>query len=647
FNRAGRRKRIPRMLPVLLAALLAGAGAAAGAASAATAAPVPPQHAQAAAAHPAHATDAAHATDTADTADTADAATAPLAAKPYMGWTSWDSFRCNVSAQTVEQQALLLHQKLQSSGYDYVNIDSDCDNYINGDGYKIYNPTTFPQGLEPVSRYVHGLGLKLGVYLYPGIPIPAVQQNTPIPGTPYHAQDIIDNTSTYGNTFQDTYQIDYSKPGAQQFIDGWADWLAAQGVDYVKIDAVSPGSDATGYNAMPDVQAWRKALDQTGRKIWLEISWHIDPTDASFWKTNANGWRADDDIDCYATGTCTGLTAWSNPTGYVPDTVLARFFDAPAWSGYTGPGGWTDLDALDIGNGSLDGLTDTQSQTAMTLWAITRSPLYTGDDLSTLTPYGLSLLTNRGAIAVDQAGLAGGKPVASDTDQQVWYAPMPGGKRAVALFNLGGQPEPVSASWKDLGFCGSANVKDVWSGTELGQHRNGFAATVPAQGSRLLLVTPTRSGTCPAAPPAAPGTFYPADSPQNTLSGNASLTSCPSCTGGVMAGNLYQGGAVQFNDIQAPHAGPYLVTFSYATDNARTANISVNGTPDEVIGDFPLTGGWDAMESYTIRVDLQQGDNSITISSVPQAGSNSYGSYDPNFGGLTVSPAPSPTAFQS
>jgi hypothetical protein len=619
---------ILRILPALLAALLAGAVSPASAVSAATTTP------------------ARHAQDSVPR--TADTAAAQFATTPYMGWTSWDSLRCNVSAATVEQQALLMHQKLQQFGYDYVNIDSDCDNYINSDGYKIYNPSTFPQGLEPVSSYVHSLGLKLGVYVNPGIPIPAVQQNTPIPGTPYHAQDIIDGTGAYGNAFDNTYQIDYSKPGAQQFIDDWADWLASQGVDFVKLDAVSPGSDTTSYNTMADVKAWSEALDQTGRKIWLEISWNIDPSDASFWKTYANGWRADDDIDCYATGTCTGLTAWSNPTGYVPDTVLARFFDAPAWSSYTGPGGWTDLDSLDIGNATLDGLTDTQSQTAMTLWAITRSPLYTGDDLSTLTPYGLSLLTNSGVIAVDQAGLAGGRPVASDTDQQVWYAPMPGGEWAVALFNLGGQPEPVTASWNDLGFCGSASVNDVWADASLGQYQNGFEATVPSDGSRLLLVKPDGSGNCPATPPAPPSTYYPADSPSNTLSGNASLTSCSGCTGGEMAGNLYQGGAISFNDVQAAVTGTYLVTFSYASDNdGRSAYIDVNGSPDEVIGDFPLTGGWDTMESYTIRVGLRQGDNTITITSQPQAGSSTFGSYDPNFAGLSVSPAPAPTAVGS
>jgi len=40
----------------------------------------------------------------------------------------------------------------------------------------------------------------------------------------------------------------------------------------------------------------------------------------------------------------------------------------------------------------------------MTLWAVEAAPLYIGDDLTKLDPYGLSLLTNDEVIAVDQAG---------------------------------------------------------------------------------------------------------------------------------------------------------------------------------------------------------------------------------------------------
>jgi alpha-galactosidase len=416
------------------------------------------------------------------------AASGTLAARPYMGWTSWDTFRCNISATLIEQQALLMHQKLQRYGYRYVNIDSDCGNFVvNKYGYSVYNPSQFPGGIAPVARYVHHLGLKLGVYAVPGIPIQAVQENTPIQGTRYHAQDIIYGTTVYGNHFDNTYKIDYAKPGAQAYIDGWARYLARQGVDYLKLDGVAPGSGVPGYNTMADVKAWSLALRRTGRPIWLEISSIIDPAYASFWSKYANGWRADDDIDCYSS--CPGqLTDWSK--------VADRFSDAVPFAPYTGPGGWTDLDSALVGNSAKDGLTATESQTVMTLWAIVRSPLYTGDDLSTLTPDGLALLTNRGVIAVDQESLPGGVPVQAGVQQQVWHAAMPHGDVAVALFNLASSAMPVTATWQDVGVCGPASVRDVWTNQELGQFADGFTATVPAHGSRLLLVYPADGFSC-------------------------------------------------------------------------------------------------------------------------------------------------------
>ncbi len=96
-----------------------------------------------------------------------------------------------------------------------------------------------------------------------------------------------------------------------------------------------------------------------------------------------------------SSATATPWSAWEN-------SVDDRFDDAPAWSRQAGPGGWNDLDSLDVGNGAMDGLTKAERQTYATLWAISKSPLYTGDTLTRLDSYGLSLLTNREVIAVDQ-----------------------------------------------------------------------------------------------------------------------------------------------------------------------------------------------------------------------------------------------------
>jgi alpha-galactosidase len=104
-----------------------------------------------------------------------------------------------------------------------------------------------------VANYVHSLGLKFGLYVTPGISKQAVAENTPIQGTSYTAGEIAEPSVPENNyNCGGMVGIDYSKPGAQAFIDSWADELASWGVDYVKLDGV-------GSFDIPDVQAWSNA----------------------------------------------------------------------------------------------------------------------------------------------------------------------------------------------------------------------------------------------------------------------------------------------------------------------------------------------------------------------------------------------------
>jgi alpha-galactosidase len=54
---------------------------------------------------------------------------------------------------------------------------------------------------------------------------------------------------------------------------------------------------------------------------------------------------------------------------------------------------------LEIGNG---GMTTTEYRTHMSLWAMLAAPLLAGNDLRTVAPEILSILTNRELIAIDQ-----------------------------------------------------------------------------------------------------------------------------------------------------------------------------------------------------------------------------------------------------
>lgn len=46
--------------------------------------------------------------------------------------------------------------------------------------------------------------------------------------------------------------------------------------------------------------------------------------------------------------------------------------------------GSSNLDSLELSRGALDGLTETERQTAMSIWSIAAAPLYLGDDLTQL-----------------------------------------------------------------------------------------------------------------------------------------------------------------------------------------------------------------------------------------------------------------------
>lgn len=326
-----------------------------------------------------------------------------------MGWSSWSLESTDypgvnptggaswLTEAHVLQQADALSGELKAYGYNYVNIDAGWSNGFDQYGRPVANPTTFPDGIAYIAKHVHAEGLKLGIYLAVGLAPAAYDDGTtPIYGSPgCTTADIVYPDLRLTNGWNSAYQIDYASPCAQDYIDSIANEFASWGVDYLKLNGVGPGSGqgGTDYDNIPDVAAWSQALKATGRPIQFTLSWSLAHADASAWQTYANGWRIDTDVECY----CDTLVTWNN-------SVKQRWTDVVQWIPDAGPGHWNNLDSLDVGNGAVDGLTDAERQSYMTLWAIEDAPLISGDDLTKLDSYGLSLLTNREVIAVDQAG---------------------------------------------------------------------------------------------------------------------------------------------------------------------------------------------------------------------------------------------------
>src|SRR5260370_2094800 len=82
------------------------------------------------------------------------------------------------------------------------------------------------------------------------------------------------------------------------------------------------------------------------------------------------------------------------------DAILnALDLNAPL-AAWTRPGGFTDPDMLEVGNGMLTG---SEHRAHFTFWAIMSAPLSVRADLTTLTESALSILTTPWIIALDQA----------------------------------------------------------------------------------------------------------------------------------------------------------------------------------------------------------------------------------------------------
>ncbi|KAH8120507.1 Arabinanase/levansucrase/invertase [Phellopilus nigrolimitatus] len=111
----------------------------------------------------------------------------------------------------------------------------------------------------------------------------------------------------------------------------------------------------------------------------------------------------------------------------------------------------------------------------------------------------------------------------------------------------------------------------------------------------------------------ASGTSYEAES--GTLSGNATVISGSSFSGGKVVGYLGNGGSVTINDVQGNGQGQWVALYYANADSFwRNTTVSVNGGAT-VLVDQPNTGGVDDLLSVPVKLNLTSGANSLTFSS--------------------------------
>jgi alpha-galactosidase len=541
--------------------------------------------------------------------------------KPYLGWSSFSQQTIQgdflTQANMITQSDALKASGLQEHGFVYINLDSGWQGSFDQNGRPIPNNTTFPD-IKGMVDHIHANGQKAGIYWIPGIEQPAVDGNYPILGTPYHTQDIVVIPLAKGNAFAanppNPYhdKIDFTKPGAQEYMDSIVELFSSWGFDFIKLDAVTPGSYSNDLSIdnRADVEAWSNAITRTGRPIWLTVSWQLSQDYASVWQQWSNARRIDDDVECE--GRCATLTNWPR--------IVLREYDDVGWEHEASTTlGWNDMDTLDVGDGSLDGLSDVEKQTAITIWAMANSPVYLGGDLTKLDNFAKSAFTNDELIVVDQSGV----PAVQVTGgpQPVWMSKQADGSIYVAVYNLNGLSSKVTVRWSDLGFRHALAVRDVWNRTNLGPSARAFTTTLVGHGSRLLKVTPLGAVAAPV------GQVYEAETA--TLSGATVVSSCSACSGGAKLS--YLGASPSSNtatfNVYVKDAGTYRMEVDAMTQGPRALVYVVNGTHPATLN---MGGGsFNLPQATTVPVTLLGGNNTITF--------GNPGTYAPDLDRIVIS----------
>ncbi|MFG1606531.1 glycoside hydrolase family 27 protein [Actinoplanes sp. NPDC049265] len=359
-----------------------------------------------------------------------------LARTPPMGFNNWNSTQCRAEFNEAMVKGiadLFVSRGLKAAGYQYVNLD-DCwaRPQRDGSGNLVPDPARFPNGIKAVADYVHGKGLKFGIYTSAG-----TMTCSPI-----------------------------GFPGGLDHEDQDAKLFASWGVDYLKYD----NCNNQGRDAVERYTRMRDALARTGRPIVFAIcEW--GSTRPWLWAGPVgNLWRSTGDIE----------DNWNSVLNIIrQNSVLAP---------YARPGAWNDPDMLEVGNG---GLTDTEYRTHFALWAMMSAPLLIGSDLRTASNATFDILTNAGLIAVDQDPLGHqAYVVRNSSGQWVFSKVLSNGDRAVALFNENATATTITTSAAQVGMNAAASygLRDLWTGSS-STTSGAISVTVPAHGTAVYRVS--------------------------------------------------------------------------------------------------------------------------------------------------------------
>ncbi len=390
---------------------------------------------------------------------------------PPMGGSSWNSFSNTIDSEIVMEQAKAMAANgMQRVGYQYVNIDegwwlgkrdAEGNIVVEEKAWPALKDGEKPGDMANIVRFIHGLGLKAGIYTDAGI----------------------NGCFMYTYVFKVYINVGSEGHYEQDFLQ-FAKW----GFDYVKVDWC--GGDKE--NLDPAVQygeiarAIERANKITGHSLYFSIcnwgknspwTWapHVGGISADIWRVSG------DIVDPIVAGGRNSARKASF------EKMLANF-DQGIHPEAQHTGFYNDPDMMVLG---MPGFTEAQNRAHLALWAISGAPLLVGADLTKLSAETLSRLNNADVLAVDQdaLGLQAVKVAEPASGVQVWAKPLAAsGSRAVLLLNRTGAAVDVAVALKDLGLKETATAKDLFAQKEVGEVRGSYSTNVAASDAILLII---------------------------------------------------------------------------------------------------------------------------------------------------------------
>ncbi|MCC8147023.1 MAG: alpha-galactosidase [Bacteroidales bacterium] len=495
---------------------------------------------------------------------------------PMMGWSSWNTFRINISETLIEETAdAMISKGLKDAGYNYVNVDDGFFHGRDAQGNLLYNTTKFPNGMKVVADYIHSKGLKAGIYSDGGIHTCAFQYDG----------------DTYG---KEVGMKNHEDQDAKLYFDTWD-------YDFIKLDFC--GGTTLGLDEQTQYERIYEAIQKTDKKdVRFNICrWMFPGTWAS---EIAGSWRISHDI----------LNQFDTDRGV--RGVLEKNLYLAA---YASPGHFNDMDMMQIGRNTF---TKDQEKSHFGLWCIMSSPLLIGCDLRSIPESTLEIITNPEVIALNQDVLGLQAELVNREGKQFTLAKQieedQGKVRAVALFNCESTPKTMRINFKDIQLSEKAQVRDLWERKDLGEFSGYYEITVPAYGTAMLRIEGESSFD---------KVEFEAEyafineydevkidknqyssarfSPQFGASGNYILT--------ALGGNNKPGNWAEFRRVYSSEGGKYKFKLFYYSGEDRNLTVTVNGKEYQMTN-LNSGGAGKRGRAFIDEIELKKGYNTIRLS---------------------------------